>query len=122
MNRAATRALAEFLSALAELDPEYVDLEWKLSNASFATGIVGAVIGIGIVTGGNLTVDGGRGVSADNSLATNVVTLATQYILNTSLVTYLLHQVGNLRTITRIHRDATDIHALTSGRTMLSPV
>lgn len=109
VNRAAKRALADFRPALGELEPEYDDLEWKLSNASFATGIAGAVIGIGIVTGGNLTVDGGWGVSADNSLATNIVTLATQYILNTSLVTYLLHQVGNLRTITRIHRDATNI-------------
>ena len=35
--------------------------------------------------------------------------LATQYILNTSLVTLLLHQLGNLRTITRIHREATNI-------------
>jgi hypothetical protein len=109
VNQAARRALADFRPALGRLEGEYDELEWKLTTASVATGIVGAVIGIGIVTGGNLTVDGAWGVSMDNSPATNIVTLATQLILNTSLVTFLLHQIGNLRTITRIHRDASNI-------------
>ena len=109
INRAAKRALADFRPALGELEPEYAEFERRLTTTSVATGIVGAVIGIGIVTIGNLTVDGAWGVSPSNSLATNVVTLATQYILNTSLITFLLHQVGNLRTITRIHREATNI-------------
>lgn len=109
INRSAKRALADFRPALGELEPEYDELERRLATTSVATGIVGAVIGIGIVTFGNLTADGAWGVSPENSLATNVVILATQYILNASLVTFLLHQVGNLRTIVRIHRDATNI-------------
>lgn len=109
INSAAKRALAEFRPALGDLEPEYDELERQLTTSSVVTGIVGALVGIGIVTGGNLTVDGAWGVSGENSLATNVVTLATQYILNTSLITFLLHQIGNLRTITRIHRDATNI-------------
>jgi hypothetical protein len=109
INRAAKRALADFRPALGELESEYDELERRLTTTSFATAIVGAIIGIGIVTFGNLTADGAWGVSPENSLATNIVTLATQYILNTSLVTFLLHQVGNLRTITRIHREATNI-------------
>ncbi len=109
INRAARRALAEFRPALGELEPEYDELERRLTTTSFATGIVGAVIGIAIVTIGTLTLDGEWGVSPENSLATNIVTLATQYILNMSLVTFLLQQVGNLRTIMRIHREATNI-------------
>jgi hypothetical protein len=109
INRAAKRALADFRPALGELEPEYDELERRLTTTSAATGIVGAAIGIGIVTIGTLTLDGEWGVSPENSLATNIVTLATQYILNMSLVTFLLHQVGNLRTIARIHRDATNI-------------
>jgi len=109
INRAATRALAEFRPALGELEREYDDFERRLGSASVGTGIVGAVVGITIVTLGNLTANGAWGVSSENSLATNVVTLATQYILNTSLLTFILHQVGNLQTITRIHRDATNI-------------
>jgi hypothetical protein len=109
INRAARRALADFRPALGELESEYDELERRLTTTSVATGIAGAAIGIAFVTAGTLSVDGTWGVSADNSLATNVVTLATQYILNASLITLLLHQVGNLRTIVRIHRDATDI-------------
>ena len=109
INRAAKRALADFRPALGELEPEYDELERRLATTSAATGIVGAVIGIGIVTIGNLTADGAWGVSPENSLATNVVILATQFILNASLMTFLLHQVGNLRTIVRIHREATNI-------------
>jgi len=109
INRAAKRALADFRPALGELDAEYDELERRLGTASAATGIVGAVIGIGIVMIGTLTLGGEWGVSPENSPVTNVVILATQCILNSSLVTFLLHQVGNLRTITRIHRDATNI-------------
>ena len=109
INRAATRALADFRPALGELEPEYDELERRLTTTSVATGIVGAVIGIGIVTIGTLTLDGEWGVSPENSLATNIVMLATQYILNMSLVTLLLHQIGNLHTIMRIHREATNI-------------
>jgi hypothetical protein len=115
INRAAKKALAAFRPALGDLEPEYDDLERRLSSASVATGIVGAAIGIAIVTIGTLTVGDEWGVSPENSLATNVVTIATQYILNTSLVTFLLHQVGNLRTIVRIHRDATDIQLWNVG-------
>jgi hypothetical protein len=102
INRAARRALADFRPALGELEPEYDELERRLSSASVVTGIVGATVG-------TLAVDGTWGVSPENSLATNAVILATQYILNASLITLLLHQVGNLRTIMRIHRDATNI-------------
>jgi hypothetical protein len=109
VNRAAKRALADFRPALGELEREYDELERRLTTTSVATGIVGAAIGITIVTVGTLTVGGEWGVSPENSPATNAVILATQYILNTSLVTFLLHQVGNLRTISRIHRDATNI-------------
>lgn len=109
INRAAKRALADFRPALGELESEYDDLERRLTSTSVATGLVGAAIGIAFVTAGTLAVDGTWGVSPENSLATNAVTLATQYILNTSLLTLLLHQVGNLRTIMRIHRDATNL-------------
>jgi hypothetical protein len=109
INRAARRALADFRPALGELEPEYDELERRLSSASVVTGIVGAAVGIAFVTVGTLAVDGTWGVSPENSLATNAVILATQYILNASLITLLLHQVGNLRTIMRIHRDATNI-------------
>jgi hypothetical protein len=109
INRAAKRALADFRPALGELEPEYPELERRLATTSFATGIAGAAIGIAIVTIATLTVGGEWGVTPENSLATNAVTFATQCILNASIVTFLLHQVGNLRTITRIHRDATNI-------------
>src|SRR5688500_7584103 len=76
INRAAKRALADFRPALGELEPEYDELERRLATTSAATGIVGAIIGIGIVTFGNLTADGAWGVSPENSLVTNVVILA----------------------------------------------
>jgi hypothetical protein len=109
INRAAKRALDDFRPALGELEPEYADLERQLTTTSFATGIVGAIIGIAIVTAGTLTVGGAWGVSADNSPATNIVTIVLQLVLNTSLVTFLLHEIGHLRTISHIHRDATNI-------------
>jgi hypothetical protein len=109
ISRSARRALADFRPALGELEPEYDELERRLATASVPTGIAGAAIGIVFVTAGTLSVDGTWGVSPENSVATNAVTLATQYILNASLLTLLLSQVGNVRTIMRIHRDATNI-------------
>ncbi|MCU1440657.1 MAG: hypothetical protein JWP85_1654 [Rhodoglobus sp.] len=109
INRAAKRALADFRPALGELEPEYDELERQLATTSFASGIAGAIIGIGVVTIGNLTVDGAWGVSADNWLGTNIVTIVLQVILNASLVSFLLREVGHSRTIARIHRDATNI-------------
>lgn len=109
VSRAARRALAEFRPALGVLEAEYDELERRLTTTSVPTGIVGALGGIAIVTAGNLSVDGAWGVSPQNSLVTNVVILATQYILNTSLVTFILKQLGNFFTIARIHREASNI-------------
>jgi hypothetical protein len=109
INRAARAALEDFRPALGDLEPEYHELERQLTTTSVATGVVGAAVGIGIVVAGTLTVGGAWGVSPDNLLATNVVTIVLQLILNTGFVTFLLHEVGHLRTITRIHRTATNI-------------
>jgi hypothetical protein len=54
-------------------------------------------------------VDGGWGVDASNSVLTNVVTFSQEVLLNAGLSTFLLHEIGRVRTITRIHREATAI-------------
>jgi hypothetical protein len=109
INRAAKAALEDFRPALGDLDSEYPEFERQLTTTSFATGVVGAAVGIGIVIAGTLTVGGAWGVTADNWVVTNIVTIFLQLALNTGLVTFLLHEVGHLRTITRIHRNATNI-------------
>lgn len=108
-NRAARRALAEFRPALGALESEYDDLERQLARTSAVTGLVGAVAGVALITVGTLTVDGEWGVGPQNSVATNVVTFGSEAILNAALVTFLLHQVGQVRAIARIHRESTNI-------------
>jgi hypothetical protein len=109
INLASERALADFRPALGALEVEYDDLERRLTSASVATGILGAGLGLVIVTIGNLTVDGAWGVGPENSLATNVVTYLSQVILNAALLTFLLQLLGHVRTIARIHRESTNI-------------
>jgi hypothetical protein len=107
--RASRRALAEFRPALGALEPEYDELELRLTTTSAATAIMSVVLGIAIVTAGILSVRGGWGVASENSVLTNAVTIGQEVILNAALLTFLLHQIRVVRTITRIHRDATGI-------------
>jgi hypothetical protein len=106
---ASRRALAEFRPALGALEPHYDDLERQLSTTSPANAIVSTVLGVVIVTSGALSVRGGWGIAPENSVATNAVTAVQEVILNAALLTFLLHQVHAVRTISRIHREATNI-------------
>jgi hypothetical protein len=109
VNRAAGRALQEFRPALGELESGYSTFERQLTSTSAVTGIVGAIIGLVVPMLGIITTGGAWGVSADNGVASNVVTFVLQALLNAGLATFLLHEVGHLRTITHIHRLATNI-------------
>lgn len=106
---ASRRALAEFRPALGALEPDYDELERRLATTSAAAAIVSIVLSAAIVTGGAVSVRGGWGIAPENSVLTNAVTIVQEVILNAALLTFLLHQVGVVRTITRIHRDATGI-------------
>ncbi len=109
INRAARRALEDFRPALGDLESEYGRFERELTTTSFATGLVGAAVGIAIVVAGTLTAGGAWGIAPENMLATNVFGIFLLVALNTGLVTFLLHEIGHLRTITHIHRHATGI-------------
>jgi hypothetical protein len=109
INRAARRALEDFRPALGDLDPDYPRFERQLTTTSFAAGLVGAIIGVGIVAAGTLTAGGAWGITPDNSVATNVVGIFLLLVFNGSLATFLLHEIGHLRTITHVHRFATNI-------------
>lgn len=109
INRAARAALADFRPALGDLESEYPRLERQLTTTSFATGLVGAAIGVGIVAAGVLSAGNAWGVAPDNMLITNVVGVGLLVILNAGVTTFFLHEFGHLRAITRIHRLATGI-------------
>lgn len=109
INRAAKEALEDFRPALGELEPEYATFERQLTTTSVWTGIAGAAIGIAIAAIGVFTAGGGWGVVPTNGIATNILTGLLLAVFNGSVTTFVLHEFGHLRTITRIHREATNI-------------
>lgn len=109
VNRAARLALDDFRPALGELESDYPRFQRQLTTTSFATGVLGAIIGIATVTAGILTTGGSWGVAPDNWAITNIFTIFILLMFNAGLATFLLHEIGHLRTITRIHRSATNI-------------
>lgn len=109
INRAASRALEDYRPALGDLEPEYAEIERRLTSTSVWTGLVGAVVGIAIAVAGITTAGGGWGVTSENSLATNVVTLVFTAVFNASLAVFMLHALGQVVTIHRTHRDSTNI-------------
>lgn len=109
INRAAREALEDFRPALGELEPEYASFERRLTTTSVWAGILGAVIGVGIALVGVFTAEGGWGVTPTNGLATNIVSGILLLIFNAGVTTLVVHELGHLRAISRIHREATNI-------------
>ncbi len=105
----ARRALSDFRSALGELEPEYADLERRLTTLPLAASIVAALMGGAVVAADQLSADGGSGITAETSVTTNVVTVVLQVILNAGFIAFVFYAVHLVWTITVIHRDSTAI-------------
>lgn len=107
LGRAARRALVEFRRALGELDARYAELEVRLTTMTpwqawlaVPLGAIPPVIG---------QLGGGWGITARTSIATSVYTVVVQVLLNVSLALFLMRVGRQLRTIVRIHREASAI-------------
>lgn len=107
VDRAARRALAEFRPALGALEPRYGELERRLTTMPRWQALLALALGATIPVAGHL--GGGWGISDRTSLATNLYTVSVQVLLNVFVVVFFLRVGRQLRTIVRIHREATGI-------------
>jgi len=115
LNGSARRALADFRPALGDLEPQYPQLERRLTTMGQPAAIVAVVLGAGVQSYGLIASNGTWGVDARTSLLTTVFTIVVQVLVNVFFAAFILRAIRQLGTIVRIHRESTGIRLYEPG-------
>jgi hypothetical protein len=115
LSAAARRSLEEFRPALGDLEARYSSFERRLTTMHPVAAVLALVPGAAVLVAGQVTSNGGWGITEHTSLATNVFTIACQFILNVGFAAFVFRAVAQLRVITELHREATGIRLWQRG-------